>query len=93
MRFLYSGDDELRSLAVIESVGRLDEPEVPLVQQVLERKTHVPVFGRDLHDKTEVRLDEDVAGVAIPLHHPLREVNFLLLAQEGVYADFREILR
>ncbi len=46
----------------VVAVRGLDQAEVALVQQVLERQAEVPILARHLDDEAEVRLDQLVAA-------------------------------
>src|SRR6267378_2053036 len=76
-------------------MGGLDKADVPLVEQVFERQTHVPVFAGDLDYETEVRFDQIVVGrnPRTLLTHPTCDCVLFLLRQEGVFADLVEIAR
>src|ERR1044071_3432778 len=48
---------ELEPAAVVELLGRLHQPDRPVLDQVQERQPPVSVVLRDRHHETQVRLD------------------------------------
>src|SRR2546427_3967496 len=85
--------DELGPLRVVVAVGGLDEPEVPLVQQVFEGEPEVPVLAGHLDDEAEVGLHELVEGPVIPFTDLLGEVDLLVFREKGIFPNLREIAR
>lgn len=83
--------DEVDPLALVELVGRADEPEVPLVDQVGEGDTLVLVLLGDGDDEAEVAADEGVEGVLIAAANALRKRDFIRLGDQGIPADVAQV--
>ena len=81
---------KLEALAVVELLGRADEPECALLDQVEERQALVAVVLRDRNDEAQVRLDHLVLGVKVATFDLLRQVNLFLGGQQANLADVLE---
>ncbi len=81
---------ELEALAVVELLGRADEPDRSLLDQVEERQTLVAVPLRDRDDEAQVGLDHRLLGGVIAELDPLRELDLLRGGEERHLADVLE---
>ena len=79
--------DELDALGLVELVGRADQAEVALVDQVGERHALVLILLGDRHDEAEVAADQLVECFLFPDANPLRQVDLFLLRYQRVLAD------
>jgi len=59
-------------------VGRANEAEVALVDQIRERDSLILIFLRDRDDESEIRSDEGVESFLVVLPDALRELDFSL---------------
>jgi hypothetical protein len=73
-------------------VGRADEAEVTLVDEVGERHALVLVLLRHRDDEAEVAADQLVERLGVTDTDALREPDLLLLRDQRVLADLAEIL-
>ena len=78
---------ELEALAVVELLGRADEPERALLDEVEERQALVAVVLGDRDDEAQVRLDHLLLGVEVAALDALGEVDLLLRGQQPDLAD------
>ena len=69
---------ELEALAVVELLGRADQAERALLDQVEEGQALVAVVLGDRDDQAQVRLDHLLLGVEVAALDPLGEVDLLL---------------
>ena len=81
---------ELEALAVVELLGRADEPDRPLLDQVEERQALVPIALRDRDDEAEVRLDHRLLRRVLAALDALRELDLLRGGEERDLADVLE---
>src|SRR2546425_2966591 len=76
----------------VEVLDRLEEPDVPLLDQVEEIVEGALVLARDHHDQAQVRRDELPSRLALALLVPAERQLVLLLAREdGDAADLGEV--
>src|SRR5205814_7627327 len=68
---------ELEALAVVELLGRADQPDDPLLDQVEQRQAVALVLLRDRHDEAEVRVDHQVLRLLVAALDLLRELDLL----------------
>src|SRR5690606_38794739 len=94
--FLYQAEagirDQLDALRLVELVGRADEAEVALVDEVAERHALVLVLLGDRHDEAEVRAHQLVERFLIARANLLRELDLLLALEQRIRADLLEVL-
>ena len=81
---------ELEPLAVVELLGRADEPDRSLLDQVEERQALVAVALGDRDDEAQVGLDHRLLGGVIAQLDPLRELDLLRRGEERHLADVLE---
>ena len=81
---------ELEALAVVELLGRADEPERALLDEVEEGQALVAVVLRDRDDQAEVRLDHLLLRVEVAALDALGEVDLLLRGEQPDLADVLE---
>src|SRR5215207_6646892 len=81
---------ELEALAVVELLGRADQAERPLLDQVEEGQALVAVVLGDRDHEPEVRLDHLLLRVQVAAFDPLRQVDLLLGGQQADLADVLE---
>ena len=81
---------ELEALAVVELLGRANQADRALLNQVQEGQPLVSVPLRDRDDETEVRLDHLALCVVVAALDPLRELDLLRRRQELDLADVLE---
>src|SRR5256714_6386138 len=84
--------DEFDALRLVEFVGRPNEAEVPLVDQIREGDTLILILFGDGHDESEIRPDQSIECLLVILPDTLRELHFLLATDEGKDADVPEVL-
>ena len=68
---------ELVALAPVELLGRTDEADRPLLDQVEERKALVAVALRDRDDETKIRLDHLLFGTVVAALDALGDLDLL----------------
>ena len=83
--------DELDVPALVELVGRPDQAEVALVDQVGERDALVLVLLGDRNDEAEIAADQRVEGFFIALANALREANLVGLGDERIARDVPQV--
>ncbi len=81
---------ELVALAPVELLGRADEPDRPLLDQIEERQALVAVALRDRDDETQVGLDHLLLRTVIATLDPLRELDLLRGGEQVDLADVLE---
>ncbi len=81
---------ELEALAVVELLGRADEADRPLLDQVEERQPLVAVALRDRDDEAQVRLDHLLLRAMVAALDPLGELDLLRGGQQVDPADVLE---
>jgi hypothetical protein len=79
--------DELDALGLVELVGRADEAEVALVDQVGEGHALVLILLGHGNDESQVAADQLVESLRFPDANPLRQVDLFLLRDQRVLAD------
>ena len=84
--------DELEPARLVEPLGRLDQPVVPLVDQVGEPQPLVLVLLGDRHHEPEVAPDHLVHCRLVAGLDPLRQLHLLLGRQERERPDLLEVL-
>jgi hypothetical protein len=84
--------DELDALGLVELVGRADEPDVALVDEVAERDALILVLLGDGHDEPEVGADERVERFLFPLPDPLGQLDLPFASQQRIGADLLQVL-
>src|SRR5262249_15151917 len=84
--------DELDSLGLVELVGRPDEAEVALVDEIGEGHALVLVLLGHRNDEPEVAADQLVERFAVTGTDPLSQADLFLLRDQRVLADLAEIL-
>src|SRR5678816_1665867 len=84
--------DELDVFLRVEPLGRLDQPDVPLVDQVEEAEAAPPVFLGEADDETEVGLHELLEGLSIPLPDLRSELLLIVGGDPGQPGYFLEVL-
>ena len=72
-------------------IDRLDEAEVPLLDEVEEQHAAADVAFRDGDDEAQVRLGETLRRLLVAVVHALGERDFLLRRQEGHASDLLEV--
>src|SRR6185295_7555427 len=77
----------LEALAVVELLGRANEAQRALLDQVQERQALVAVVLRDRDDEPEVRLDHLLLRVEIAALDPASQIDFFLGGEEPDLAD------
>ena len=78
---------ELEALAVVELLGRADQAERALLDQVEEGKALVAVVLRDRDDQAQVGLDHLLLGVEVAALDALGEIDLLLRREQPDLAD------
>ena len=78
---------ELVALAPVELLGRPDQAEDALLDQVEKRQLLPLVLLGDRHDEAQVRVDHALLGAEVALLDPLREVDLLVSREQGVAPD------
>ncbi len=81
---------ELEALAIVELLGRADEADGALLDQIEERQPLVAVVLRDRHDQAQVGLHHLLLGGQIAAPDPLGKVDLLLRRQQPHLADALE---
>src|SRR5581483_411235 len=81
---------ELEPLAVVELLGRADEADRPLLDQVEERQALVAVALGDRDDEAEVRLHHLLLGAVVAAFDPLRQLDLLRRGEQVDAADVLE---
>src|SRR3954469_4058428 len=81
---------ELEALAVVELLGRADEAQSSLLDQIQERQTLVAVVLRDRDHEAEVGLDHLLLGVEVAALDALGEIYLLLRREQADLADVLE---
>ena len=81
---------ELEALAVVELLGRADQAERALLDQVEERQALVAVVLGDRDDQPQVGLDHLLLGVEVAALDALGEIDLLLGGQQAHLADVLE---
>ena len=81
---------ELEALAVVELLGRADQPERALLDQVEERQALVAVVLGDRDDQAQVGLDHLLLGVEVAALDALGQVDLLLRGEQTDLADVLE---
>src|SRR4051794_12572912 len=81
---------ELEALAVVELLGRADQAERALLDQVEEGQALVAVVLGDRDDQAEVRLDHLLLGVEVAALDALRELDLLGGGEQPDLADVLE---
>ena len=84
--------DELDALGLVELVGRADEAEVALVDQIGERHALVLILLGDRHHEAEIAADQLVERLAVTRADALRELDFFFLRDQRILADLAEVL-
>ena len=82
---------ELVALAVIEFFDRLDEPEVPLLDQVEKEHAASHVALGDGDDQAQVRLGELALGLRVALGHAAGDLDLLAGGEQRDLADLLEV--
>ena len=75
---------------MVELLGRADEADRPLLDQVEERQPLVAVALRDRDDEAEVRLDHLLLRAVVAALDPLRELDLL---GGGEQVDLADVLQ
>ena len=75
---------------MIELLGRANEADRPLLDEVEERQALVVVAFGDRHDEAEIRLDHVPFREVVALFDPLGELDFLRSRQQVDLADVSE---
>jgi hypothetical protein len=70
--------------------GGLHQPDHAFLHQILERDGAEVVLLGDADDQTQVRLDQLLLGLQIPLADALGQLDLLLVRQETAPADRRQ---
>jgi len=83
--------DELEMLGLVEALGRPDQSQVPLVDQIRHRQSLVLVIAAYGDHEFQVGADELVQRAAIPLADTEGQIGFLAQGQVLVLADFPEV--
>jgi RNA polymerase sigma factor (sigma-70 family) len=78
---------ELVALAPVELLGRADQAQDALLDQVEQRELLALVLLRDRHHQAQVRVDHPLLGLEVPLLDPLRELHLLQRGQKRMTAD------
>ena len=78
---------ELEALAVVELLGRADEADRPLLDQVEEGQALVAVALGDRDDEAQIRLDHRLLRFVLAALDPLRELDLLRGGQQRHLAD------
>ena len=78
---------ELEALAVVELLGRADEADRALLDQIEERQALVAVALRDRDDEAEVRLDHLLLRAVVAALDALRELDLLRRGEQVDPAD------
>src|SRR5215212_5906371 len=81
---------ELVAAAPVELLGRADQPEDALLDQVEQRQVVALVLLRERHDQAQVRVDHLILRLGVALLDALRELDLLLRAEQRVAADLVE---
>src|SRR5690606_21077715 len=84
--------DELEPARLVEPLRRLDQPVVPLVDDVGQREPLALVLLRDGDDEAEVGADELVEGRRVALFDPAGELDLLLGLEQGDLPNLLEVL-
>ena len=84
--------DELDALGFVELVGRADQAEVALVDEIGETDTLVLVFLGDRDDEAQVAADQLVQGRLATTLDLLGEVDLVFAGDEGILADLAQVL-
>jgi hypothetical protein len=74
----------------LELLDGADEPEHPLLDQIEEGETLVPVVLRDRDDQAEVALDHPALRRHVALLDPLRELDLVGGREERVPSDLAQ---
>ena len=82
---------ELESPAIIKFLHGPDQTEVPLLDQVQKEHSAPDVLLRDADHQAEVRVDELLLRLDVPLLHALGQVDLLLRPQKGDFSDLAQI--
>ena len=81
---------ELVALAPVELLGRADQAEDALLDQVEQRQLLALVLLRDRDDEPQVRVDHALLRLEVALLDPLGELDLLVGGQQRVAADLVE---
>src|SRR6266511_3933718 len=81
---------ELEAFAVVELLRSADESDRPLLDQIEEGQTLVPVLLGDRDDETEIGLDHLLLRTMVATLDPLRELDLLRGGEEVDLADVLE---
>src|SRR5439155_1526883 len=84
--------DELDPLGLVELVGRPDQPEVALVDQIREGDALVLVFLGDGDDEPEVGADQLVQRLLVLRLDALGQRDLFLARNQRILADLAEVL-
>jgi hypothetical protein len=84
--------DELDPLGLVELVGRADQAEVALVDQVRERDALVLVLLGDRDDEAQVGAHERVERLLVVGADALGEAHLLLARDQRIDADVAQVL-
>ena len=83
--------DELDPLVWIESLGRLDETDIAIVDEVQQGKPAAFILVGYAHHVLEVAADERVHGLFVAFDYPAGDGLLLLPRQDGNVADLLQI--
>ncbi len=82
---------EFEALAVVKFLHSLDQPQVPLLNQIQEQHSAAHIALGNADHQTQVRLCQTLFGLFISQFQPLGQVDLLLSGEQGHLADLFQI--
>ena len=84
--------DELEALRLVEALGRLDQPQVALVDEVAQGQALVLVLLGHGHDEAQVGFRQLFEGHLVAFADALGQFDFLVNRHQAHFADFLQVL-